>query len=375
MRCWTLIRTSKHEKTHTRPWKCSEKSCKYYEIGWPTEKERDRHINDKHSKSPSVYYCLFKPCPYQSKRESNCKQHMEKTHGWAYVRSKNNGKGLPKTSTQATPQSSSLATPVSGSASLSTPATGSIQSPYESATGQAYPDPHFSFANPPAQTGTSDFQLFPEASPFQGSSSASVYTGGANEFDPFSTSTTGLDAFQCQLESADPNSLIPPDLSNMPIDTAMPDFTRASMGLGESPMTSTDSSSLDLDWSNLGTQNFNSEYATTSMQTLTSQPVDGSGMHSYSHDPYISDPLAYTQFGNQFDEGFSDIHEQAYQPSKLDNDFMLYQNTTLPNEPPMSNALGSMGDPNAMFPPLQSQEQAGCYNQSWPTEVNINIYG
>jgi hypothetical protein len=32
------------------------------------------------------------PCAYLSKRESNCKQPMEKTHGWTYIRSKNNGK-------------------------------------------------------------------------------------------------------------------------------------------------------------------------------------------------------------------------------------------------------------------------------------------
>lgn len=84
---------TKHIKTHERPWKCSEPDCKYHEYGWPTEKERDRHVNDKHSSTPSLYHCLFTPCPYTSKRESNCKQHMEKAHGWNYVRSKSNGKG------------------------------------------------------------------------------------------------------------------------------------------------------------------------------------------------------------------------------------------------------------------------------------------
>ncbi|KAK1914833.1 hypothetical protein P3342_010822 [Pyrenophora teres f. teres] len=78
---------TKHEKTHSRPWKCSEKNCKYYDLGWPTEKERDRHMNDKHSAAPAQYKCLYPPCTYASKRESNCKQHMEKAHGWEYVRS------------------------------------------------------------------------------------------------------------------------------------------------------------------------------------------------------------------------------------------------------------------------------------------------
>jgi uncharacterized C2H2 Zn-finger protein len=97
----------KHEKTHSRPWKCTEPSCKYHEYGWPTEKERDRHMNDKHSTSPNMYKCHFSPCPYESKRESNCKQHMEKAHGWKYVRSKNNGKAPkkpPAANTPPTPQ-------------------------------------------------------------------------------------------------------------------------------------------------------------------------------------------------------------------------------------------------------------------------------
>jgi hypothetical protein len=41
---------TKHEKSHARPWKCPVEACKYHENGWPTEKEMDRHYNDKHSK-------------------------------------------------------------------------------------------------------------------------------------------------------------------------------------------------------------------------------------------------------------------------------------------------------------------------------------
>lgn len=114
---------TKHIKTHERPWKCPRDDCKYHDLGWPTEKERDRHVNDKHSSAPSLYHCLFKPCPYTSKRESNCKQHMEKAHGWAYVRSKNNGKNrlsdmmrLPQTSMPPSP-SSALLTPIAPSPS------------------------------------------------------------------------------------------------------------------------------------------------------------------------------------------------------------------------------------------------------------------
>ncbi|OAQ72543.1 zinc finger transcription factor ace1 [Pochonia chlamydosporia 170] len=107
---------TKHEKTHSRPWKCPIPTCKYHEFGWPTEKEMDRHVNDKHSDAPAMYECMYKPCPYKSKRESNCKQHMEKAHGWQYVRTKTNGKklpGKPASSVQQTPPLGSVSTPSS----------------------------------------------------------------------------------------------------------------------------------------------------------------------------------------------------------------------------------------------------------------------
>lgn len=133
---------TKHEKTHSRPWKCPIPSCKYHEYGWPTEKEKDRHLNDKHSDNPPMYECLFKPCTYKSKRDSNRKQHMEKTHGWKYVRTKTNGSSkvqLPKdaqkqastpgrtsmdasSTTHPTPQLVNLPTPVSAqSPAIATP--------------------------------------------------------------------------------------------------------------------------------------------------------------------------------------------------------------------------------------------------------------
>ncbi|KAK8056812.1 Zinc finger transcription factor ace1 [Apiospora rasikravindrae] len=115
---------TKHEKTHSRPWKCPHPTCKYHEYGWPTEKEMDRHINDKHSSAPPMYECLFKPCPYKSKRESNCKQHMEKAHGWTYVRTKTNKKGGSEkgsSSANPTPMIQGIPTPSSEGTSMMTP--------------------------------------------------------------------------------------------------------------------------------------------------------------------------------------------------------------------------------------------------------------
>lgn len=122
---------TKHEKTHSRPWKCTEEKCKYYDLGWPTEKERDRHMNDKHSNAPPQYKCLYPPCTYASKRESNCKQHMEKAHGWEYVRSKSNGRKKSQVNltdrSPPTPLTPFLSTPQS--VTLSTPMTPFVPSP------------------------------------------------------------------------------------------------------------------------------------------------------------------------------------------------------------------------------------------------------
>ena len=81
---------AKHGKTHSRPFKCPDTACKYHEQGLPTEKERDRHINDRHSADPYYYRCKF--CSFKTKRDSNCKQHMEKKHDWTYERVKGNSK-------------------------------------------------------------------------------------------------------------------------------------------------------------------------------------------------------------------------------------------------------------------------------------------
>ncbi|KAF3770387.1 hypothetical protein M406DRAFT_325835 [Cryphonectria parasitica EP155] len=100
-----LCDLNKHVKTHSRPFKCPVEDCLYYISGWPTEKELARHFNDKHSSEPRVFSCLWHGCTYSSKRESNCKQHMEKVHGYNYVRSRAGGKedgGLDKPATSAT---------------------------------------------------------------------------------------------------------------------------------------------------------------------------------------------------------------------------------------------------------------------------------
>lgn len=150
---------TKHMKTHTRPYKCPEPQCKYFEVGWPTEKERDRHVNDKHSKNPKLYHCEF-GCGYQSKRESNCKQHMEKTHAYTYERTKRcstskksssvNGSVLPTINmpnAQMRPQSISPTTPAASTDGLSMPHT-----PVSGYTSSNTPAPFSAFPTPASTT-------------------------------------------------------------------------------------------------------------------------------------------------------------------------------------------------------------------------------
>ena len=149
---------TKHEKTHTRPWKCPNEGCKYHEMGWPTEKERDRHINDKHTSAPALYKCKFPGCSYTSKRESNCKQHMEKTHGYEYKRSKTR-KGDHLTPVASTPQTEQ------GQFSIPTPNSGSAFQPLSTPSTTYQPSPLTSSENAFSPAGTVDTNLTNGISP------------------------------------------------------------------------------------------------------------------------------------------------------------------------------------------------------------------
>ncbi len=83
---------NRHKLTHERPKKCQIKTCEFFTRGFPTSQERDRHMRDRHSDAPPLFHCHFQPCNYTSKRESNCKQHMEKSHGWKYDRSRHSSR-------------------------------------------------------------------------------------------------------------------------------------------------------------------------------------------------------------------------------------------------------------------------------------------
>lgn len=64
----------------TRLWKRLVEPCKYNDYGLPTEKEMDRHFDVEHYATPPLFLCQVRACPYQSKLESACTEHMVKAH-------------------------------------------------------------------------------------------------------------------------------------------------------------------------------------------------------------------------------------------------------------------------------------------------------
>lgn len=158
---------AKHEKTHSRPFKCPEKTCKYHHEGLPTEKEMQRHVNDKHDPNPQFYNCKY--CSFKTKRESNCKQHMEKKHGWTYERVKGSGK-VVRTPGQ-TPQTPSMDYSPSPVPSTST----NIWETGSTTTSDAYQAS--GMHTPLDQAQIMDFNTFP-AAPYSGS----LFPGEVSQF-------------------------------------------------------------------------------------------------------------------------------------------------------------------------------------------------
>ncbi|KAJ5594059.1 Zinc finger C2H2 [Penicillium hispanicum] len=387
---------TKHEKTHSRPWKCTEPTCKYYQVGWPTEKERDRHLNDKHSDAPPLFTCKFQPCTYASKRLSNCKQHMEKAHGWVYVRSKNNTRGGSKrgSSLQATPGTPSVSTPASKSVDFSTPMSGPSPSSREPSL---FPENlGFNFADPPLPARSDDYLSLFDASSYPTSSSV------GNDFGSLATSVN-LDTFQAQFEAGDPNSLIPAlemhrqSMNTMSIPSAesVPELMPHSMSFDGSPLATTDNNSLNFDyeWSHLdlpAPEDYTVLHMVPTPAHSDNKPytVYPGNMgppplpqYSYGASGKLSglSPGAqghltlYSPDSGAAEERLSDHYEYGIQP-QTGNDFTLYEASSRLNAANLVPAVNryqavsqyAQAQAQTMFPPLQDRDLQGI--QSWPEQ-------
>lgn len=392
---------TKHEKTHSRPWKCAEPGCKYNSLGWPTEKERDRHMNDKHSDTPALFKCSFKPCTYASKRESNCKQHMEKAHGWVYVRSKNNARGGSKrgSSLQATPRTPSVSTPASRPADFPTPISGPSASPCDP---PMWPDNMpFNFNDPPAPARSEDypplFETSLETSPFSGPNPNSA-TNMGNDFSLFTSAN--LDAMENQFGAGDPNGLISSlsmhrqsmNSMSVPSTGSVPDLMAPSMSFDGSPLASnTDNVSFDYEWGRLEASNMQEDYSAPNMQLSTPAYSDNSGLKPATSDMNMGQNYNYAAHGNVSglspnaqgnlmlyspdsngaDEHLQNLYKSAGQQGNTD--FPLYDNSNMTMNNMMHPNHRYVVRPQEAQPQPQPQQQQ--QQQPQPTAQQLSSMG
>ena len=336
---------TKHEKTHSRPWKCNEPSCKYSQYGWPTEKERDRHVNDKHSMAPNMYKCQYHPCPYESKRESNCKQHMEKAHGWAYVRSKNNGKsGKKAAKVGKTPSTPHITTPSSYIFDASgSEFGGDSTSPYMS---------HYSVD--PSANG----------SPGNGSSHSSNFES------PYLGVDESMTTYEPTFSWGDSHNRLTPQ-------SYTPSSHRLSMDSLTTPPTAPSSYEMEplfggtYDWSNMDLNSSNLDLTSMNIQLNTTSPLpmETRPLHVYSGNPCISveeaqsmknpnlspgaqgNQMLYSPYHNEVvDEGYGDFATNTGKPA---TDFALFDSR------PSSSLGGSLFSDLQSLPGFQPTTWSG----------------
>ena len=300
-----------------------------------------------------MFKCQFRPCPYESKRESNCKQHMEKAHGWAYVRSKNNGKASKKAQHTKTGPKAQITTPGSNVFDATSPVF-SHASPYTSRDSISH--------SVNGSVAASD-----ESAPF--STVGTPFMSLEDTFGPFNPNINWNEPHNSAM-TANPSPYTPEShhlswdegsMSNAPTD---PSF--------ETSVPSVEDSSLftdNFDWSNL-----NTDFTSYNIQMVTpAASIDTQSIDAFSRNPSISiekpamDELPslspgaqgnvmlyspYSQNDCPVDEGFEDFVGDVVKPS---NDFTLFENC----QP--SPALGNAGNGH-MFQDLTTSAMPSAWS-------------
>lgn len=317
---------AKHEKTHSRPFKCPHENCKYHNLGLPTEKERDRHINDKHDPNPHYYRCEY--CEFKTKRESNCKQHMEKKHNFLYERAKGKDKAAVKMTPAESPSgsnfdfnTSSMQSPAfsnasymtgvmddSGSVAGSVAGTGSLHS----TRGTPYEQPMSSFDNFGQAT---DFNsgLYPRRDSYQLS-----YMNSGNPY-------LGQDYIS-------PTNSRP----NMTPDT--PAYSNIT---GQSPWSATSDAVMDM--------------GTSYGNNFNTWPTPESMQHAMSRHASVVNPSP--MFGNESTDMYDGMNfndpVMGVEPTMPTGDFMLFNDTTNTNTATMNPTYSNPMDAEvSLFPDM-----------------------
>lgn len=288
-----------------------------------------------------MYRCQYRPCPYESKRESNCKQHMEKAHGWAYVRSKNNGKTKRKSHNGEMLPNSKGATPSSYILEASSPEFGEVSN-----------SARHSFTLAPSLNGSDDSMPY--------SATTTPFMELDERFPPIESNLPWNEPYHGPPPTGPytPESRLSmdaPSLSNTSI--GHPPFETMLLPNDQDPLFTE-----NFDWSNLSTDHtsLNIQLITPESSTQT-HPLD-----AFSRNPSISfdempcgqlsslSPGAqgnvmlyspYSQNDGPVDEGFDEFATDAGKPGA---DFPLFDNS----HPPSSlHNTGSMFQDLASFVP------------------------
>ena len=281
---------------------------------------------------PSMYRCQYHPCPYESKRESNCKQHMEKAHNWVYVRSKNNGKHGKRSQNLKTPPTPSMTTPGSEIFHAPTPDFSEAvpnYAPYSShsrnqslESSVVASESSVSFVDMPPLAFEDTFG--PVGSNFNWNDSTTEYTsGGPSDYTN--------------------NSHRPSWDSAMANPSSMPSSFEASFTPYDDQPLVGDS----FDWSNLP-NTMNNDFTSFNIQLITpATSVENRPLDAFSRHPSISvdatsrgqipsfspgaqgDAMLYSPYSNNaddasVDEGYGDFTNDVQRPA---HDFPLFDNS------------------------------------------------
>jgi len=273
-----------------------------------------------------MYKCQYRPCPYESKRESNCKQHMEKAHGWAYVRSKNNGKTSKKPKAGKTPPTPQISTPGSYIFDVSSPELGEASSSYHNSG--AYSGGERSVNG--SVVGSDD------STPH--SAIEAPFMDIDDTFGPFDPSFAWNESWN-GLAPAGPSDYTP-NSHRLSWDGSMTNAPTipSSFETSLTPNDQDPSFTENFDWSNM-----NNDYTSMNIQIMTSaSSIDTRPMDAFSRNPSISleEPLdckvpslspgaqgnvmlysPYPQNETSIDEGYDDFATDAGKPA---NDFALF---------------------------------------------------
>lgn len=305
-----------------------------------------------------MYKCQYSPCTYESKRESNCKQHMEKAHGWQYVRSKNNGKTGTKPQTWKTPPTPQTSTP--GSYIFDAP------------TPEFHDGPAF-YETSPIHTATESLNGSMASSEFLGPYTRDTLTSLNDTFGTFDAPFIWGDQHDHigseNISDYPASSYSPSWDAAIPEPAPLPSSFEASLN----PQDDEPIFGSNFDWSNM-------DHDVTSLNIQLITPATSVHTHpvgAFSRNPSVShdgpsgfqvpsfspgaqgDAMLYSPYSMQsndlsVDEGFVDLNQDTLKPTQ---DFPLFDGSHATSNTRATGTEGMFQDLSSFNPPSMWSQQ------------------